>query len=224
MTPYDRRAALSAKYDAIVAMHDGGKRTLIEVGTAFGVTRERVRQILKARGIDVRRFGGLGDSVWCERAHKFNAAIRAGRDGQEALAAAETSMSYSKFKRLAATFGCPLEPWPLVARFVTAKTERERLAAIYEANPDMSGADLARLTGQRSTTVSMRLRRAGVSTRRAGWTRKGRPGGPGNAITEAERERVRAFKRDNPTTSQADIGSYFGMCQVMVSKILRGVR
>lgn len=50
--PYHQRNI--ERQEKIVAFHDGGKRSMQEVGNHFGITRERVRQILIRAGVDVR--------------------------------------------------------------------------------------------------------------------------------------------------------------------------
>jgi hypothetical protein len=42
---------------AVVSMHESGRKTLQEVGDAFGISHVRVHQILAARGITARRYG-----------------------------------------------------------------------------------------------------------------------------------------------------------------------
>lgn len=50
----EQAAAREKYWEAVAKYHDGGKRTLQEVGKKFGVTRERIRQILKAMGVNIR--------------------------------------------------------------------------------------------------------------------------------------------------------------------------
>jgi sigma-70-like protein len=49
-----RREAVAERDAALLALHADGALTLQQVGDHFGLSRERVRQILKAHGVDVR--------------------------------------------------------------------------------------------------------------------------------------------------------------------------
>lgn len=46
---------ISLRDEAIIAFHDGGKRSLQEVADEFGYTRQRVHQILAKHGVLVRK-------------------------------------------------------------------------------------------------------------------------------------------------------------------------
>lgn len=148
---------------AVIAMHAGGEKTLQEVGVHFGITRERVRQLLERRGIDVRRGpAALPREVHEDRLRRYYTALRPGMTTLEAAAAA--GLARTEIQSSAKCLGVKL-PKP---------TRRQRiryreLATYYENNPHLTGRAVARHFDVSPQTLSRSLRVIGVKPRHKGW-------------------------------------------------------
>jgi DNA-binding CsgD family transcriptional regulator len=153
---------------AVIAMHDGGAKTMQEVAAHFGVTRERVRQILARHGIDVRRGNGLTREQYNERLQRYHAALKPGVSTKEAVAA--IGLTYQEVQAAANALGVSL-PKPIRK----GRIRRAEIAAYYAAHTHMTGNDVARHFGVSPNTVSAALRTMGVQPRHNGWVWRRRP-------------------------------------------------
>lgn len=147
---------------AVIAMHDNGRLTLQEVGDHFGVTRERIRQILARQGLTERNNGALAPEVLASRLNRYLKALRPGVSSKEACEIAE--LHYGEVATAARVLGYTL-PKP---------TRKERLmyqeiATYYEANPHLTGRAVAVHFGVPPLTVSRALQKLGVKPRHSGW-------------------------------------------------------
>lgn len=141
----------------IVAYHDGGKRTLQECGDHFGVTRERVRQLLVRAGVDVRVF----DRKAIERDRIVRAAEAAFADGESILVVAGrfeiSTTTLAAWCRAAGVWvpGCG-------DRHRDKRERYRRMADLYAAGGVTIG-EVAAQFGVSSNTVARALSRCGVS-------------------------------------------------------------
>lgn len=148
----------SARRDAIIAMHDGGAKTLREVAEHFGVTRERIRQILRKHDIAERRGGGIDREVASTRVAAYAAALARGLTVHKA--AASVGLSYGEVWRAARALFVPM-PRP------KARTSHyAAIAAYYRDHPELTGHAVAQHFGVADMAVSRAIRKQGVSPRR----------------------------------------------------------
>lgn len=158
------RAADIHRHAAIIAYHDGGKRKLREVGARFGVTRERIRQVLVKYGVDVRRGGSFDEAVHRERLEKYKSALP-GRTSTEAKAA--IGLPGVDIYRSARVLGvkAPAARAEYHARY-------QEIADFYASHPEMTGTAVAKHFGVAPIQITRSLRWAGVPSRRSGWSWK----------------------------------------------------
>lgn len=148
----------SARRDAIIAMHDGGAKTLREVAEHFGVTRERIRQILRKHDIAERRGGGIDREVARTRVAAYAAVLARGLTVHKA--AASVGLSYNEVWIAARALSVPM-PRP------KARTSHyAAIAAYYRDHPELTGHAVAQHFGVDDTVVSRAIRKQGVSPRR----------------------------------------------------------
>lgn len=154
-----------ARCRAMIAYHDGGLRTLKEVGDRFGVTRERVRQILDKSGIEVRR--GNRDFT-AEHQRRFDAYRAALTPGVRAFAAAKAiGCTVGDVRNAAEALGLKL-PRPVTP----GRLRFYKIAAFYAANPHLTGRKVAEHFGVSQNMVSDALQQTGTPSRRSGWSWK----------------------------------------------------
>lgn len=141
--------------------------TLQETGKAFGITRERVRQVLNEAGISHRRGNvGLPREEHERRLAAYNEGIARGLSGAEAakLAGVSQPMVYVSARAVG------------IAVASTRQAQVNRLleiAAYWQAHDDMTGRQVAAHFGVRPTAVSKALLRAGLRQKQRPRSRKG---------------------------------------------------
>lgn len=151
---------------AIVKMHAGGKRTLKYVGDAFGITRERVRQILDREGVETRKGIAPADlKMHQDRVDRYVAALRPGVTSAEA--ARIVGASQAAIYKSASFIGRSLPK-----RFGDAKIRNLQIAAYYAAHADKTGREVASHFGVSQMTVSQALQATNTPSRRSGWSWK----------------------------------------------------
>lgn len=154
----------------VIALHDGGGKTLQEVGDHFGVTREFVRQILQKHGVSARRGGGLPREVHQDRLQRYYKALQPGVATLDACAVA--GVTYPEVQVAAKALGVT-PPKPIRK----SRLRYQEIAKFYEANTHMTGLSVARHFGVNPNSVSKALRVMGVTPRHRGWSHAARPNG-----------------------------------------------
>jgi hypothetical protein len=150
--------APSARNRAIIEHFQSGHRTMKETGDAFGITRERVRQILEVHGIHERTFGAASPATKAGALAAYRQAIAEGKRAHEAVAA--TGTDYQMLKAWAEEAGDRLpkprsfrrERWPEIARY-------------YQEHPELLQHHVARHFNCSNTEVSNALKACGVTSR-----------------------------------------------------------
>lgn len=146
------------RYAPVIDFHDGGKRTLQEVGQRFGVTRERVRQILARAGIADRSLGRTPRAEKEAALEVYGKALNERRCVRDAAALA--GRNYSSLHKWAIELGVPM-PKPRSPR-------RERwseIARFYQENADLKQRHVAEHFGVSQHEVSRALKEMGVPSR-----------------------------------------------------------
>lgn len=146
----------------VIAMHDNGCKTMQEVGEHFGITRERVRQILTRHGIMSRLGGGLPRAVYEDRLQRYYKALQPGVSTLEACAAVD--LTYAEVSAAAQNLGVTL-PRPIRK----GRLRYQEIATYYEANAHLTGKAVAEHFGVHENTVSKAVRVMGVTPRHSGW-------------------------------------------------------
>lgn len=148
----------SARNLAIIEHFQSGHRTLKETGDAFGITRERVRQILEVHGICERTFGATPPETMAKTLAAYRRAIAEGKRAYEAAKAA--GVTQSRLCALAKEMGERL-PRPRSFR-------RERwpeIALYYQEHPELLQRHVAEHFNCSNTEVSKALMACGVTSR-----------------------------------------------------------
>lgn len=157
----EKKARLNA--GAVIDHFSGGHYTLQETADAFGVTRERIRQILAKHGVSHRTQGTLPREIYEARLRRYQAALKPGVSTKQAAEA--SGVTYSEATRAAQALGVAM-PKPTRA----SRIKYAEVAAYYEANPHLTGRAVAAHFGITPTTMSHALRIMGVKPRHSGWT------------------------------------------------------
>ena len=149
----------------VVELHAGGARTLADVGRQMGITRERVRQILKKHGVADRLGNAVDKETLQGRLDRYSAALARGLTTKEALnveGLTRTELFYAA-KMLGAAR-------PKLVRH--ARRRWQQIADFYVANPHLTGLDVAKHFGVAPSLVSNALDKLGVNSRQDGWKHK----------------------------------------------------
>lgn len=157
-------AAAKARHAAIIALFQSGRYTLQAVANEFGITRERVRQILRRAGISERVGAGLDPAVHRERVARYLAALKPGVSTREACAS--VGLAYIDVVNSARAVG---ETLPKTVR--AARIRYAEIAAFYLANPNLCGVDVAKQFNCPPMRVTHALRAMGIQPRQSGWSR-----------------------------------------------------
>ncbi|MFP5204063.1 MAG: sigma factor-like helix-turn-helix DNA-binding protein [Acidobacteriota bacterium] len=153
-----RRKRPSERAQAIVDHFRGAHRTMQETASAFGVTREYVRQVLVRAGVNDRTYGATPREAKEDALAVYRKAISEGHSASAAVVVA--GHPHKVLSNWAADLGQTL-PRPRSLR-------RERWAEIarfYQENPALNQRQVAERFATRQTEVSHALKAHGVSSR-----------------------------------------------------------
>jgi len=147
----------------VIKHFGGGHNTLQDTADAFGVTRERIRQILAKHGVSHRTHGALSREIHEARLQRYHAALKPGVSTKQA--AEDSGVEYFEAANSARALGVAL-PKPIRA----SRVKYAEVAAYYEANPHLTGKAVAAHFEINPNTMSRALKIMGVKPRHRGWT------------------------------------------------------